>query len=118
MKCAFCNVGTRGDLQPLVALALRFRSKGWDVLLISEERVRPLAEEFGIEFRVVTGDSTGIIFEEEYAEMLAKGKLMAMMQEICSPPCRVGSVASRQSMSLLGERSERNRRSNTTSTTY
>ena len=81
MKCAFCNVGTRGDLQPLVALALRFRSKGWDVLLISEERVRPLAEEFGIEFRVVTGDSTGIIFEEEYAEMLAKGKLMAMMKE-------------------------------------
>jgi len=81
MKCAFCNVGSRGDLQPLVALAFGFRSKGWDVLLISEERSRGIAEEFGLEFRAVAGDSVGIIFEEEYAEMLAKGKLMAMMKE-------------------------------------
>eukprot|EP00438_Fugacium_kawagutii_P022632 Skav208985 [mRNA] locus=scaffold1270:260958:263045:- [translate_table: standard] len=84
MKCAFCNVGSRGDLQPLVALALAFRSKGWEVLLISEERSRALAEEFHLDFRAVAGDSVGIIFEEEYAEMLAKGKLMAMMQEIAS----------------------------------
>ena len=83
MKCAFCNVGSRGDLQPLVALALGFRSKGWEVVVISEERSRAIAEEFALDFRVVAGDSAGIIFEEEYAEMLAKGKLMAMMQEIC-----------------------------------
>jgi len=83
MKCAFCNVGSRGDLQPLVALAFGFRSKGWDVLLISEERSRGIAEEFGLEFRAVAGDSVGIIFEEEYAEMLAKGKLMAMMKDMC-----------------------------------
>ncbi|CAK9076618.1 unnamed protein product [Durusdinium trenchii] len=81
MKCAFCNVGTRGDLQPLVALALGFRAKGWEVLLISEERGRALAEEFGLEFRAVAGDSCGIVFEEEHAEMLAKGKLMKMIQE-------------------------------------
>lgn len=82
MKCAFCTIGSRGDLQPLVALALAFREKGWEVLVISEERNRALAEEFQLEFRAVAGDSAGIIFEEEYAEMLAKGKLMAMMQEI------------------------------------
>ena len=28
MKCAFCNVGTRGDLQPLIALALGLQKKG------------------------------------------------------------------------------------------
>ena len=70
-------MGSRGDL------AFGFRSKGWDVLLISEERSRGIAEEFGLEFRAVAGDSVGIIFEEEYAEMLAKGKLMAMMKDMC-----------------------------------
>ncbi|OLP95283.1 Sterol 3-beta-glucosyltransferase [Symbiodinium microadriaticum] len=81
MKCAVCNVGTRGDLQPLIALGLGLQKKGWDVVVISEERIRPLVEEFALEFRSIAGDSTGIIFEQEYAEMLAKGKLMAMMQE-------------------------------------
>ncbi|CAE7179980.1 apg-12 [Symbiodinium necroappetens] len=81
MKCAVCNVGTRGDLQPLIALGLGLQKKGWDVVVISEERIRPLVEEFDLEFRSIAGDSTGIIFEQEYAEMLAKGKLMAMMQE-------------------------------------
>ena len=81
MKCALVNIGTRGDLQPLVSLALAFRVKGWEVLLISEESGRALAEDFGLDFRVVAGDSTKIIFEEEHAEMLAKGKIMAMIQE-------------------------------------
>lgn len=41
-----------------------------------------MAEEFGLEFRAVAGDSCGIVFEEEHAEMLAKGKLMKMIQEL------------------------------------
>lgn len=65
MKCAFCNVGSRGDIQPLVALALAFQRRGWDVVLISEERSRSWAEAFQLDFRVVAGDSVGIIFEEE-----------------------------------------------------
>ena len=28
MKCAVCNVGTRGDLQPLIALGLGLQKKG------------------------------------------------------------------------------------------
>ncbi|CAJ1437289.1 unnamed protein product [Effrenium voratum] len=81
-RCAFCNVGSRGDLQPLIALALALKAKGtWEVVLISEESGRALAESFALEFRAVAGDSTGIMFEEEYAEMLAKGKLMAMIKE-------------------------------------
>eukprot|EP00439_Symbiodinium_sp_Y106_P083514 s2_g23.t1 len=68
-------------LEPLIALGLGLQKKGWEVVVISEERIRPLVEEFALEFRSIAGDSTGIIFEQEYAEMLAKGKLMAMMQE-------------------------------------
>ena len=30
MKCALCNMGTRGDLQPLIALGLGLRAKGWE----------------------------------------------------------------------------------------
>uniref|UniRef100_A0A0G4IFB0 Glycosyltransferase family 28 N-terminal domain-containing protein n=1 Tax=Chromera velia CCMP2878 TaxID=1169474 RepID=A0A0G4IFB0_9ALVE len=79
---ALCNVGSRGDLQPLCALGLEFKSRGWHVAVLTEKRAEPLVREFGLEARVIAGDSVGIIFEEKYADMLAKGKLFPMMQEM------------------------------------
>ena len=78
----FCGIGSRGDLQPVIAVALEFQANGWTVKVASEERNRSLVEiTFGLTFERISGDSTGIIFEPEYAEMLAKGKLLAMMRE-------------------------------------
>lgn len=62
---------------------------GWDVVVISEERNRALAESFSLSFRAIAGDLAGIVFEEEHAEMLVKGRLLKMIQEMR----RVGRVA-------------------------
>ena len=76
MSCATCEIWCR------FVVFSSFSNLGWEVLLISEERGRALSEEFGLECRAVAGDSCGIVFEEEHAEMLAKGKLMKMIQEL------------------------------------
>ena len=62
---------------------IRFSFQGLGCAVDFGASSRGIAEEFGLEFRAVAGDSVGIIFEEEYAEMLAKGKLMAMMTDMC-----------------------------------
>eukprot|EP00009_Paramoeba_aestuarina_P000824 CAMPEP_0201512658 /NCGR_PEP_ID=MMETSP0161_2-20130828/4863_1 /ASSEMBLY_ACC=CAM_ASM_000251 /TAXON_ID=180227 /ORGANISM="Neoparamoeba aestuarina, Strain SoJaBio B1-5/56/2" /LENGTH=457 /DNA_ID=CAMNT_0047908571 /DNA_START=63 /DNA_END=1436 /DNA_ORIENTATION=+ len=76
------GIGSRGDLQPLVAVGLELKKRGWEVRVATEERNKSLIEDtFSLIFLKITGDSAGIIFEPEFQEMLAKGTLMPMMQE-------------------------------------
>jgi vancomycin aglycone glucosyltransferase len=49
MKALVAGVGSRGDLQPLVALAVRLRDAGHEVRLAGSEAGLPLAAEAGIQ---------------------------------------------------------------------
>ena len=50
MKVALLPVGTRGDVQPMVALGVELRSRGHDVVVASGENFRPLIEGHGLAF--------------------------------------------------------------------
>jgi UDP:flavonoid glycosyltransferase YjiC (YdhE family) len=47
-KIVIFTSGSRGDVQPYCALGLELASRGCEVTLCTEERVRPLVESFGL----------------------------------------------------------------------
>jgi UDP:flavonoid glycosyltransferase YjiC (YdhE family) len=56
MRIAFFTLGTRGDIQPLVALAKGFADAGHDVLFVSDESARALVLPHGIPGHFLPGN--------------------------------------------------------------
>ncbi len=50
-------------MQPYIVLGLALRTRGHNVRVATEERLRPLVEEFGMAFAKIDGDSTGLLFQ-------------------------------------------------------
>ncbi len=80
LKIVVTASGSRGDVQPYIALALALKSRGHNVSVASEERMMSLVQEFGLEFRKIGGDPTGLLFEPNAQEVLKKGKIMALIK--------------------------------------
>ncbi|KAL3775294.1 hypothetical protein ACHAW5_000945 [Stephanodiscus triporus] len=104
MKIAIVSIGTRGDVQPSLVLGLALSSRGHEVVMATEERLRPLVEEMtacavaaasrdddddddmvGVEapplsWRLIEGDETGVVYQPGVQEMLADGKFLKMMR--------------------------------------
>ena len=79
MKIVIAASGSRGEVQPYVALALALQARGHHVAIATEMRVKPLVEEFKLEYRQLVGDPTGLLFEPGSQEILASGSIMQLM---------------------------------------
>ncbi len=55
MQIAFFTLGTRGDVEPMVALARGFADAGHEVRFVSDESARPLVLPYGIPGHFLTG---------------------------------------------------------------
>lgn len=53
--------GTRGDVQPLIALALGLQQAGYDVRLAAHERLRALVAPHGLPFVALAGDPNALM---------------------------------------------------------
>lgn len=56
MKITLLAMGTRGDVQPFIALGLALRAKGHSVRLAASENFQGFVEHYGLEFARVRGD--------------------------------------------------------------
>lgn len=63
MKVALLPVGTRGDVQPMVALGVELRRRGHDVVVGSAENFRPLIEAHGLTFASGGRDVQTVVLE-------------------------------------------------------
>lgn len=72
MKIAITTLGTRGDLQPYIALGLGLKQAGYDVLLISSKNEKAFATGFGLAYHALNVDIQKIM-EGEVAQKMAKG---------------------------------------------
>ena len=66
-------VGSRGDVEPYVALALGLRDAGYDVLLATHARFRALVEERGLAFAELEGDPRALMDDEAGRAWLESG---------------------------------------------
>lgn len=61
MRIVILTIGTRGDVQPSVALGKAFRKAGYDVRLVAPQLFEALAAENGLEFVGLPGDPVELI---------------------------------------------------------
>lgn len=74
------SVGSRGDVQPYVALGLALQARGHAVTIATETRLEPLVREFGLAFAPLVGDSAGVLFEPSAQKALHDGSFLALMR--------------------------------------
>ncbi len=72
MKIAITTVGTRGDLQPYIALGLGLKNSGYEVLIISAKNEETFVRNYGLDFYALDVDIEKIMEGGDVQEM-AKG---------------------------------------------
>lgn len=77
MRIAVLTIGSRGDIQPFVALARALRHAGHDVLLGAPPNFSSLVEEHGVAFQPMGPDSRSLMQESESRKIVQSGNLLA-----------------------------------------
>lgn len=70
--------GSRGDVQPYVALGKGLLNAGHDVRLVSHENYAGLAQSAGLPFRALRGDVQAVAESEEMRALIEKGDFIAI----------------------------------------
>ncbi|MFN4251628.1 glycosyltransferase [Deinococcus sp.] len=78
MKITLLALGSRGDVQPYVALGLGLRRAGHAVRLASHEAFRALVTGAGLEFAPMRGDVQEVVNSPEMRAALAGGNMLAI----------------------------------------
>ena len=69
MKIAITTVGTRGDLQPYIALGLGLKEAGHEVLIVSSKNEETFVKNYGLDFFSLSVDIQKLMEGEEVQEM-------------------------------------------------
>ena len=69
MKIAITTVGTRGDLQPYIALGLGLKEAGHEVLIVSSKNEEAFVKNYGLTFFSLNVDIQKLMDGEEVQEM-------------------------------------------------
>lgn len=80
MNIGIFTYGTRGDLQPYVALALGLMEKGHRVTISATEDFAALVEGFGVPFQPLWGNAEGMMNSEEGQRILKAGNPLKLMK--------------------------------------
>lgn len=79
MRIAIIALGTRGDVQPYIALGKGLKEAGHVVRLVTHQNFELLVNSHGLEFWPVKGNVQDVVESEEMRELLEKGKFIAIM---------------------------------------
>lgn len=75
MRYGIITTGSRGDVQPFIALALALMEKGHDVTIVASENFREFVEGFGVPYLPVAGDSEHLLNSPEALRLLEGGSI-------------------------------------------
>lgn len=107
MRIAIMASGSRGDVQPYVALGKGLHDAGHDVRLVSAENYAPLARSAGIAFQPTRGDVQAVAESPEMRALIEKGdfvaitRLQAKALNAMAVPLAEDALAACQGMDLL-----------------
>lgn len=78
MKIAILALGSRGDVQPYVALGLGLKQAGNTVCLVTPQNFESLVTSHGLEFWSMRGNVQDVIESQEMRDLLDKGNFIAI----------------------------------------
>ena len=73
MKITILTIGTRGDVQPLIALSLGLKQAGYTVKIVTHSIFASWIESYGFNFAAIEGDPIGFLESEEGKKILESG---------------------------------------------
>ena len=81
MKFTILTAGTRGDVQPYVAVGAYLQSKGHQVRIATHRNFKSMCDQYGLDFSPVEGDPRQILMGDVGQKLLSTEKNpIAMMQ--------------------------------------
>jgi sterol 3beta-glucosyltransferase len=81
MKIAITTFGTRGDIQPFVALALKLQERGHQVNLAASQNLKTFVTNANLTYSPVEIDSRVLFESEEGQRWLSSGKASAFLKQ-------------------------------------
>lgn len=75
-------IGSRGDVQPFVALSLGLLRKGNRVTLMAHENFRSFIEGFGVDFHSLAGDTWEMVNDPKGLRLLQSGNTLKLLRYI------------------------------------
>ena len=82
MRVVVFTIGTRGDVQPYVALGGGLRAAGHEVVVATHEPFRALVAERGLGFRPVAGDMQEVFRSDEVRRALRIKNPVAFLRDL------------------------------------
>jgi UDP:flavonoid glycosyltransferase YjiC (YdhE family) len=107
MRIAIIAPGSRGDVEPYIALGQGLHRAGHVTRLVSHENFAPLVSAHGVEFWPIAGDVQEVAQGEEMTARLESGSFLAVMSQMAREAERgaiafaEGSLAACRGMDLL-----------------
>jgi UDP:flavonoid glycosyltransferase YjiC (YdhE family) len=89
------TTGSRGDVQPFVALALALLARGHDVTIVASENFRDFIDGFGVRFIPVTGNSEQIINSPVALKLLEGGSVFKFFYHLQKATARSADQSNR-----------------------
>lgn len=80
MHYGIIAVGSRGDVQPFVALALGLLDRGHEVTLLAHENFQCFVEGYGIPFHPLPGSVEAMLYTPQGLSLLKKGNMLTFMR--------------------------------------
>lgn len=75
-RIAITTIGTVGDVQPFVALALTLRRRGFDVVLATSDDFESFIRSYGIEFASLGGDVQAFLRQSQFDSAMTKNVVL------------------------------------------
>ena len=82
MRIAIIAIGSRGDVQPYVALGQGLIKAGHIVRFVTQQNFEVLVKSYGLDFWSVRGNSQDLAESQELWELPEKGKFFATLRYI------------------------------------
>ncbi len=82
MRIVIIATGSRGDIEPYLALGKGLKAAGHLVRLVSHENSEPLIKAHGVEFWPIEGNAQDVAQSPEMRELLEKGNFLAILSKM------------------------------------
>jgi len=82
MRIVIIAPGSRGDIQPYIALGKGLAETGHVVRFVTHQNFEPLVNSHGLEFWPIEGDVQAIVQNEEMRERIEKGNFLFLMAQM------------------------------------
>jgi sterol 3beta-glucosyltransferase len=82
MHYAIVTYGSRGDVQPYIALSLGLMERGHQVTLLANENFNEMAADYGIEFYPLHGNIQALIETPDVVRIIKSGNTVSFMRRL------------------------------------